>query len=101
MSGELEYKAYINTDQFKRDSREMINSVDSVGDKTVTETKRMNDAFKKLSLAVGSFFTIQAASSFIRKLTRVRGEFQQLNIALQTMLGSKEKADALMEQVKD
>lgn len=101
MAGELEYKAYIDTKQFKRDSREMVSSIDRVGDNTIKQTKRMDSAFKKLSGAIAGYLSFQAASSFVRQLTRIRGEFQQLNIALQTMLGSKEKADKLMEQVKD
>lgn len=99
--GALSYEAYINTDQFKRATREMRNNIDGVGDTAEREAKRMDAAFKKLSLAVAGYFTFEAAKQFTTQLVRIRGEFQQLNIALQTMLGSKEKADALMEQVKE
>lgn len=38
---------------------------------------------------------------FIGKMVQVRGEFQAADTAIQTLLGSKEKADALMEKVRD
>lgn len=38
---------------------------------------------------------------FVGKMVQVRGEFQQMETALQTMLGSKEKADELLVKVKE
>lgn len=38
---------------------------------------------------------------FVGKMIQVRGEFQQMETALQTMLGSKEKADELLAKVKE
>lgn len=42
-----------------------------------------------------------AIKSFLSQVVSVRGEFLQMETALQTLLGSKEKADALMVQVKE
>lgn len=38
---------------------------------------------------------------FIGQMVQVRGEFQAADTAIQTLLGSKEKADALMSQVRE
>ncbi|WP_291528854.1 tape measure protein [Bacteroides sp. UBA939] len=38
---------------------------------------------------------------FISQMIKVRGEFQAADTAIQTLLGSKEKADALMEKVRE
>lgn len=35
----------------------------------------------------------------ISNIAQVRGEFQQLKVAFKTMLGSEEKANALMQQL--
>ena len=40
-----------------------------------------------------------SAKEFIQKVVSIRGEFQQLEVAFNTMLGSAEKADALMKQI--
>lgn len=47
------------------------------------------------SLALAGF----SAKEFIQKCVSIRGEFQQLEIAFSTMLGSAEKANALMNQL--
>lgn len=39
--------------------------------------------------------------SFLSNMVSVRGEFQQIETSMQTILGSKEKADALMAKVKE
>ena len=65
------------------------------------EAKKIDDVFKKLATGAGSVFTLQMASKFSKQVAQVRGEFQQLEVAFETMLQSKEKADALMSQVVD
>lgn len=54
---------------------------------------------KKAALALGAYVSLQAGTNFIKDLVRVRGEYQQLTVAFNTMLGSKEKADKLMAEV--
>lgn len=65
------------------------------------EAKRIDNIFKSLATGAGALFTVQMASQFTKQVAQVRGEFQQLEVAFETMLQSKEKADALMAQVVD
>ena len=65
------------------------------------EAKKIDDIFKTLATGAGTLFTMQMASQFSKQIAQVRGEFQQLEVAFETMLQSKEKADALMAQVVD
>lgn len=65
------------------------------------EAKRIDNIFKSLATGAGTLFTMQMASQFSKQVAQVRGEFQQLEVAFETMLQSKEKADALMSQVVD
>lgn len=65
------------------------------------EAKKIDDIFKTLATGASTLFTVQMASQFSKQIAQVRGEFQQLEVAFETMLQSKEKADALMAQVVD
>ncbi len=55
-------------------------------------TSSMDKTVKRL---VGAF----AMKELVSKIAGVRGEFQQLEVAFRTMLGSASKADALMQQL--
>lgn len=50
----------------------------------------------KAAAALGAGFT---AKELITNIARVRGEIQQLEVAFKTMLGSEDKANALMQQL--
>ena len=88
------------------ENRDFLNKLDQVQSKISETTKKVEkegneiDAiFKKIGkemAALGAGFT---ATKLISDIVRVRGEFQQLEIAMETMLGSQEKATALMSQL--
>lgn len=60
--------------------------------------KSMLNAGVKAAGAIGVGVGLK---DFIGQMTRVRGEFQQIETSLEVILGDKEKANALMEEVKD
>lgn len=72
---------------YRDESKETIKSNDGVG---ISLTK----AFALIGGAA-------AGKELVSNIIRVRGEFQAADTAIQTLLGSKEKADALMAQVKE
>ncbi len=55
--------------------------------------------FGKLSKAAAGIGMAFSAQQFISQMANVRGEFQQLEVAFETMLGSTEKASSLMAQI--
>ena len=55
--------------------------------------------FKNIKQAAGALAAGFSAKAFINQIVQVRGEFQQLEVAFKTMLGSEEKAATLMEQL--
>lgn len=61
--------------------------------------KSIEDVFDKIKNLANTAFVGFTAKEFITTLANVRGEFQQLEVAFNTMLGSKEKANALMGQL--
>lgn len=67
--------------------------------KDVAETnKGIAISWKKALAVIGGAGVLKALGS---EIIRVRGEFQAADTAIQTLLGSKEKADALMKQVRE
>ena len=57
--------------------------------------------FSRMSKAAAAFGTGFTAKELIQNIIQVRGEFQQLEVAFTTMLGSQEKATALMSQLTE
>ena len=59
-------------------------------------TEQFFNNIKQAATALAAGFS---AKAFVNQMVQVRGEFQQLEVAFKTMLGSAEKADALMQQL--
>ena len=57
--------------------------------------------FSRMARAAAAFGAGFTAKELIQNIVRVRGEFQQLEVAFTTMLGSQEKANALMSQLTE
>lgn len=96
---ELEFHVTAENRDFLNKFRQVDAKVSETTKKVESEGNKMDAIFKNLSreiAALGAGFT---ATKLISDIVRVRGEFQQLEIAMETMLGSKEKADALMSQL--
>lgn len=100
MSG-LHFETHVDFAKLDRDI-EALNTklTDLLGD-VKRSGEEVNGIFSRIGPAIGAYFSYQALSGFTSELVRVRGEFQQLEVAFNTMLGSKAKADTLMAQVVD
>lgn len=73
-------------------SRMVNGQVESIG----TTFEDVVGVITKGAAALGIAFSAQ---QFVTQVARTRGEFQQLEVAFNTMLGSAEKAGALMAQI--
>lgn len=71
-------------------------SIESAGMDIDNATDRMAQGFKRVAGAAATAF---GAKELVSKLATVRGEFQQLEVAFETMLGSADKANKLMQQL--
>lgn len=60
---------------------------------------KIEQVFDKLKQAAALIGVGVSLKSFVNDIVRVRGEFQQLEVAFSTMLGSEEKANTLMNQL--
>ncbi len=95
------FRASIDTSQFDRDAAHIRITFSDIGKTAESEGAIIDNSLKKVGATIAGIFTFQKASEFAREIANVRGEFQQLEIAFETMLGSKAKSDALMSQLID
>ncbi len=100
MSGIL-YAIGLDNRSLLKDAKKSKSILADIGNKTVSEGKRIDRAFRNIANTVGGVFVLSKAQDFIGQVARVRGEFQQLEVALTTMLGSKSEADKLMAKTVD
>lgn len=68
------------------------------GIENVGVTKQIEQAMSNVGKKLLGGYSIK---EFLSNMVRVRGEFQAVDTAIQTLLGSKEKADELMSQVRE
>lgn len=59
----------------------------------------LDEMFSRIKTAAAGVFAGFTVTTFIKKVVEARGEMQQLEVAFQTMLGSKAKADKLMAEM--
>lgn len=57
--------------------------------------------FKRATSSVFAFFSAAQATSFVKSMATVHGEFQQIEIALETILGNEREAATLMNQLRE
>lgn len=91
----------LDNSKFESDVNRSNSLFQSIGNTAEKEGSRIDSIFRKLTIAAAGFFTAQQALLYANKIATIRGEYQQLEVAFNTMLGSKAKADALMDKVID
>lgn len=91
----------IDDSQLREDANRSMRVFDKIGDKAEAEGARIDKAFGNIVAGLVGTFSIGFLTTIATDVARVRNEFEQLEIAFKTMLGSKEKADALMRQAID
>ncbi|MDR0864956.1 MAG: tape measure protein [Candidatus Symbiothrix sp.] len=99
--GKSYYGLGLDNSQLRADANRASNILKGIGDSAVSEGARIDNAYKKIAGAVGGYFTLSMAKSFISDIVKVRGEVESLSISFETLLGSKQKADALFGQIKE
>ena len=83
----------------KKQLDDVNKKIDDSGKETKTFANELSAADKVaggLAKTMGALFSVHMAKEFVTRIAQTRGEFQQLEIAFETMLGNKEKADRLM-----
>lgn len=99
--GSLQWVAGIDTSQLKRQIGEIQGLMNGVQQKAEEEARAIDNLARKAATGFAAYLSINAATGFLKQMVTVRGEFQKLEVAFQTMLGSKEKADKLLAEVTE
>ena len=71
------------------------------GDTAEKEGAKIEQMFKRATSSVFAFFSAAQATSFVKSMAIVHGEFQQIEIALETILGNEREAATLMNQLRE
>ena len=84
---------------FLRRLREVENGVKNTSKQIEQSGLGIEELFNRMTRAAAAFGAGFTVKELISNIAQVRGEFQQLEVAFKTMLGSKDKANALMQQL--
>ena len=91
----------IDNEEAIRKFRELQKAARTVTSSVVTDADRMDIAMRRIATTLGQIGVAVSLTGLIRQIALTRGEFQQLEVAFTTLLGNKEKADALMAEMVD
>ncbi|HZW97402.1 MAG TPA: tape measure protein, partial [Bacillota bacterium] len=95
----LYFEATLDADQLKRELRDVNNRINGFTQQAKQQGAEMDSTFKRIGAAMAGYFSFAAAKGFISQMVQVRGEFQQLEIAMESIIGNKARADQLMSDV--
>lgn len=105
IDGGLGFRATLDIDDFNVSAEAMERRIRTVSNTSVYESDRMEQSI--LSFAQNgakylvSYLIGNGLSNVLNSIIQVRGQFQQLDIAFETMLGNTAKSKALMDQLVD
>lgn len=98
-NGKIYIATAIDNDELRRGATEASNILHGIGENATKEGASIDAAMKKIATTVSGIFAVSKIKDYVVQVANVRGEFQQLEMAFKTMLGSSQKADALMSQL--
>ncbi|MBR4843511.1 MAG: tape measure protein [Alistipes sp.] len=88
----------IDNDEAVKKLRELQNVAKTTTSSVVKDSERIDYVFSKIDDTLKRLVAGISIETLVRQLVQVRGEVQQLEVAFETMLGSKEKADKLVNE---
>ena len=101
--GALGFKATLDIDDFNVSAQAMERHIRQVSDTTITESAMMEQSLQNMAQKgakyIVSYLVGQGMGSLLQSIVTTRGQFQQLEIAFETMLRSGTKSKALMDQL--
>lgn len=100
-TGRLYFDVLLNDESLQQGLQRSRESFRSLGETANAELQSMDGFMAKAAQTAAGLFAVDKIKDFVSQLALVRGEYQQLEVAFETMLGSKSKADALMGQLID
>lgn len=99
---ELKFGIYGDSTSFKKALEEATKGVTQAKTKIESEGKSMSsvfDSLKKATTGLGVAFGLNELKNLGVQIAKTRSDFQQLEVSFKTMLGSGEKANAMLKQL--
>ncbi len=97
--GKLYFETGIDNSKLRQDAQQTRRELHNIGKTAVDEGNRIDGTFKKIGATMVGVFAVSKLKDFVSQVANVRGQFQQLEMAFSTMLGSADKAKTLMDQL--
>lgn len=97
--GKIGFSLVLDDSELRSQINKSKSAFQELGDQVVADGQRMDSALQGVGRTVASLGLAWSMQEFAQKVATVRGEFQQLEVAMETMLGSATKAQALMSQM--
>lgn len=91
----------IDNDEAIRKLKELQGVAKTTTSSVVKDSERMDASWQQMKNTLMSLTAGVSFAALAKQVVQIRGEVQQLEVAFETMLGSKEKADVLMAQIID
>lgn len=92
-------------DEVSENADEMAKRINEASKDSVGSLSRIDNSSQNLSFSIAKLIGMlggtYALKSLYNQMVAIRSQFQAADVAIQTMLGSKEKADALLMQVRE
>lgn len=105
LGGALGFRATLNIDDFNVSAQSMERQIRNFSNTAVDEVQGVEDSFRRMAENAGRYISYylvgQGMHGLVNSIIQTRGQFQQLEIAFETMLGSTDKATTLMQQMVD
>lgn len=103
IGGGLGFKATLDIDDFNVSAATMERQIRNFSTTANKEVEEVEQGFQRMAEKAQQYLSYylvgQGMHQLISSIIETRGQFQQLEIAFGTMLGSEEKATALMQQM--
>ncbi len=98
--GKISFATSIDNSQLQADAQRTRDILHGIGDTAKQETAGIDAAFSKVAKTIGSIFAVKGIADFAKSVFSVRSEVQSLQISFETLLGSKDKANALFSEIR-
>lgn len=103
IDGALAFRATLDIDDFNVSAQAMENRIKDFSSSAIDEVESVEDVFQSFAKRAGEYISYylvgQGMMGLLNSIVQVRGQFRQLEIAFETMLGSQSKAKSLMDQM--
>lgn len=103
LNGALGFKATLDIDDFNVSAQAMERQIRNFSSSAISAVDDMEDGFREFAQKASNYITYylvgQGMHNLLNSIVQTRGQFQQLEIAFETMLGSQSKAKKLMDEM--